>query len=269
MAHATKFPPAIHALYTIINQSDPMEEDCAALIQSMHQLAQKFVLADSMDFDRRRTLELVRPLFGYLYQQANIRYKRDNEGVFPYLDLFEQKSLICSVTQEPALKPIVLPNDQGLMECGLANEYANGRLRMTNPICPPMADIQGNNDLKRLALLSGGNFNKLVKFTVTPGIAEKYGDPSDELLASFDIDVNQLCTQLSTGPFAIIAPMDLNRGNTSVLTFDERGWLAVFVGYQPCSVPPQKYSPALRYVDGSTTLFRPTKGGILMLTLQL
>ena len=230
-------------MYTIINQSDPMDEDCAALIQAIHQLAQQFVPADSTDFDRRRTLEFVRPLFGYLYQQSNIKYKRDNMGVFPYLDLFERKSLICPVTQEPVMNPIALPNDAGIMEYKLANEYGIGRLRMTNPICPRMPDGSGNNDLKRLALASGGKFRKLVSFTVTPGITEKYNDASDELLTPFDIDVDQLCTQLSTGPFAIISPMDLNGGITSVLTLDERSWLAVFVGYQPCGVPPKKYTP--------------------------
>ena len=241
MAHATKFPPATRALYTIINQLDPMKEDCAALIQAIHQLAHKFVPAGSTDFDPRRTLELVRPLFGYLYQQSNIKYKRDNEGLFPYLDLFERKSLICAVTHEPVMNPFVLPDDQRLMELGLANEYANGRLRMTNPICPRMPDIQGTDDLKRLALVSGGKFKKFVSFTVTPGISEKYNDTSDGLLALFDVE---LCTQLSAGPFAIISPMDLNGGNTSVLTFDERSWLAVFVGYQPCGVPPKKYIPS-------------------------
>ena len=261
LAHATKFPPAIRALYTIINQSAPMEEDCAALIQAIHQLARRFVPADSTDFDPRRTLELVRPLFGYLSEQSNIKYKRDNEGLFPYLDLFERKSLICPTTQEPVMNPIVLPNDQGLMECGLANEYANGRLRMTNPICPRMPNIQQSTDLKRLALVSGGKFKKLVSLTVTPGISEKYNDISDELLTLFDVDVKQLCTQLSAGPFAIISPMDLNGGNTSVLTFDERSWLAVFVGYQPCGVPPKKYIPHFTRPHGSTTLFCPTKGG--------
>ena len=164
LATATKFPPAGRALYTIINQSGPMEEDCAAFIQAIHQLAQQFVPPDSTDFDPRRTLELVRPLFGHLYQQSNIKYKRDNEGLFPYLDLFEQKSLICPVTDEPVMNPIVLPNDAGIMEYGLADEYVNGRLRMTNPICPRLSNNNGNNDLKRLALASGGKFRKLVSF---------------------------------------------------------------------------------------------------------
>lgn len=140
------------------------------------------------------------------------------------------------------MNPIVLPNNAGIMEHGLANEYVNGRLRMTNPICARLHNSNRNNELKLLALASGGKFRKLVCFTVTPELTEKYNDTSDELLAPFDVDLNQLCTQLSTGPFAIISPMDLNGRITPTLTLDERSWLAVFVGYQPCSVPPKKHT---------------------------
>lgn len=240
LANLTKFPPAVRAMYTIINQSMPLEEDCAALIQSLHQLAEKFMPPDMMNYDSRRTLELVRPLFGYLHQQSNIKYKRDNTGVFPYLALFDKHSLVCSITREPVVNPIELPNDGGIMEYELANQYANGHLRMTNDGCPRMLDTSGITDLKQLVLLSGGRFANLVSCTFNSAITERYDDPSDELLAPLDVDVKQLCASLSTGPFAIIPPMDLHGANTSVLTFDERGWLAVFMGYKPCGVPPAK-----------------------------
>lgn len=146
-------------MYTIINQSVPLAEDCAALVQSFHQLAMKFVPTDTTTpYDTRRILELVRPLFGYLYQQSDVKYKRDLAGTFPFLESFENHSLLCSITHEPVVEPVELPDKGGIMEYSLAKEYVDGRLRMTKPIALHMLDNRANTDLTRLALLAGGNF---------------------------------------------------------------------------------------------------------------
>jgi hypothetical protein len=192
--------------------------------------------------DPQRTLELVRPLFDYLHQRSNTKYKRDATDVFPFLDLFEVKSLSCPISGEPVIHPVVLACERGIMEQGLASEYSTGRLRMTNPVCYRLTPDSGKpTDLTRLAILSGGRFSKLLHFSANLGVTECYDDPSDELLIPPPVDINQLCARLPPGVFGIVSPTDLKGGNTSVLTLDERGWLAVFVGYQACGAPGSRF----------------------------
>jgi hypothetical protein len=248
-------------MYTFINQLSPTNEDCAALIQSLFELAPHFLPDATIAHDRRRTLELMLLVFGYLYEQSNIKYKRDQSGAFPYLDLFEMKFLSYPVTGETAIAPVEMPDGQGIMELALAREYSTGRLRMTNPEFIGWTVGTEATALTRSSLLSGGRITMLLHFTVDASVTERYGDPSDEILAPIDVDVEQLRRTLSRGPFAVIPPMDLNGGNQSVLTFDERGWLAVFVGYKPCGMPPAKYVYALHSLICSTVLFCPTKDG--------
>jgi hypothetical protein len=248
-------------MYTFINQLYPTNEDCAALIQSLFELAIHFLPDTAVAYDRRRTLELMRLVFGYLYEQSNIKYKRDQSGAFPYLDLFEMKSLSCPLTGETAIAPVEMPKGQGIMELALAREYSTGRLRMTNPEFIGWTVETGATALTRSSLLSGGRIKKLLHFTVDASLTERYEDASDEILAPIKVDGEQLRRTLSRGPFAVIPPMDLKGGNQSVLTFDEQGWLAVFVGYQPCGIPPAKYINDLQALIPSTALFCPTKGG--------
>jgi hypothetical protein len=248
-------------MYTFINQFSPTNEDCAALIQSLFELAKHFLPEATIAHDRRRTLELMRLVFGYLYEQSNIKYKRDQSRAFPYLALFVMKSLSCPITGETAITPIEMPNGQGIMELALAREYSTGRLRMTNPEFIGWTVRTEATALTRPSLLSGRRIKMLLHFRFDPSVSERYGDPSDEILAPIDVDVEQLRRTLSRGPFAVIPPMDLNGGKQSVLTFDERGWLAVFVGYQPCGIPPAKYIHAFHALICSTALFCPTKGG--------
>ena len=248
-------------MYTFINQLSPTNEDCAALIQSLFELAIHFLPDTTVAYDRRRMLELMRLVFGYLYEQSNMKYKRDQSGAFPYLDLFEMKSLSCPLTGETAIAPVEMPNGQGIMELALAREYSTGRLRMTNPEFIGWTVGTEATALTRSSLLSGGRIKMLLHFTVDASLTERYEDPSDEILAPIDVDGEQLRRTLSRGPFAVIPPMDLNGAKQPVLTFDEQGWLAVFVGYLPCGIPPAKYIHELHTLIRSTALFCPTKGG--------
>ena len=239
VAAFTRFPPAVRALYTFLNQHVPTDEDRAALAQALFEFAKQFTSVEAMvvmDANHSRIFELMRPVFGYLHQQATKPYKRDHFDDFPYFSAFKTTSLVCSVTQETVIDAVELSNGEGIMERSLATEYQTGRLRKTNSVLNHFRTVDPT-ECTHLNILSGGRFKRLTHMNP---VDERYNDATDQVLAPISVDARQICETLAIGPFAVIAPMDLKSGSRSTLTLDERGWLAVFVGYKPCAAPPKK-----------------------------
>jgi hypothetical protein len=144
------------------------------------------------------------------------------------------------VTQETVVDAVELSNGYGIMERGLATEYATGLLQKTNTALNHFYTVEAT-ECTRLSILSGGRFKRLTH--MNPVEEYYYNDVTDQILAPISVDARQICNTLAVSPFAVIAPMDLGGGSRSVLTLDERGFLAVFVGYKPCAAPPVKYHP--------------------------
>ena len=235
----TRFPPAVRALYTFLNQHATLDEDRAALAQALFEFAKQFTPVEVMvimDTNQSRIFEMMRSVFGYLHQQATKRYKRDISEEFPYLAAFKTISLLCPITQETVVDAVELSNGYGIMERSLALEYEKGLLRKTNTVLNRFYAVDAT-DYTRLSVLSGGRFKRLTHMNP---VDEYYHDLTDQVLAPISVDARQICDTLAVGPFAVIAPMDLGGGSRSVLTFDEHGFLAVFVGYKPCAAPPVK-----------------------------
>jgi hypothetical protein len=236
----TRFPPVVRALYTFLDQHAPLDEDKAAMSQALFEFAKQFTPVEAMvimDANQGRIFELMRPVFGYLHQQATKRYKRDKLDDFPYLAAFRTTSLLCSVTQETVVDGVELSNGVGIMERSLAMEYQTGLLRKTNSVHGRFHTIDAT-DCTRLSCLSGGRFKRLTQMRP---VDERYNDVSDQVLEPIAVDARQICQTLAVGPFAVIAPMDLRGGSRPILTLDAQGLLAVFVGYKPCASPPDKY----------------------------
>jgi hypothetical protein len=242
IAAFTRFPPAVRALYTFLNQLIPLDEDRAALSQALFAFAKQFTPVEVMvimDTNESRIFELMRSIFGYLHQQATKRFRRDQSEDLPYLGAFQTTSLLCPITQETVVDAVELSNGYGIMERGLATEFQTGLLRKTNAaLCHfYMTDA---TECTRLSVLSGGRFKRLTHMNP---MDEYYNDATDQILAPISVDAQQICNTLAMGPFAVIPPIDLGGGSRSILTLDARGFLAVFVGYKPCAAPPVKYDP--------------------------
>jgi len=236
----TRFPPAIRAFYTILNQHVPLDEERAALAQALFEFAKQFTPVEVMvimDTNQSRIFELMRSVFGYLHQKATKRFKRDISGDLPYLAAFKTISLHCPITQETVVDAVELSNGYGIMERGLATEYQTGLLRKTTDYIYHFRIIE-DTERTGLSILSGRRLRR-VTHCKTP-VDARYNDPTDLVLAPITVDAQQICNTLALGPFAVIAPMDLRGGSRSVLTLDAQGFLAVFLGYKPCAEPPVK-----------------------------
>jgi hypothetical protein len=225
----------------LLNQHVPLDEDRAALAQSLYEFAKQFTLVEAliiMDPHQSRIFEMMRPVFGYLHAQATIRYKRDILDSHPFLDSLKIMSLVCSVTQETVLDAVQLSNG-AVMERTLAMHYRTGLLRKTNKDLKDQ-HLGDTSEYTRLSVLSGGRFKRLTVMQMNVVDAVHYNDNSDHILAPIKVDARQICETLAVGPFAVIAPMDLGGGSRSTLTLDAQGFLAVFLGYKPCASPPDK-----------------------------
>ena len=241
IAAFTRFPPATRALYTILNQHSPLEEDKAALAQALFEFAKQFTPVEVMvimDTNQSRIFELMRSVFGYLHQQATKRFKLDLSNNLPYFAAFKINSLLCSITEEPVVDAVELSNGCGIMERALATEYQSGLFRKTDPDLYQFGTVEVT-ETTCLSLLSGRRFKKLAHMS-NPMLNGYYNDATDLVLAPLSVDAEQICDTLANTPFAIIAPMDLEGGSQPALTLDKRGLLAVFVGYTPCAEPPVK-----------------------------
>jgi hypothetical protein len=239
MAAFTYFPPAVRALYTILNQNVPLDEDRAALAQALFEFAKQFTPVEVMvimDTNHSRIFELMRSVFGYFHHQATKRFKRDQSDDVPYLAAFKTTSLLCPVTQETVVDAVELSNGYGIMERDLATEYQTGLVRKTNDALHHFCIVEATEGT-RLSILSGGRFKRLTHMNP---VDEYYNDITDQILQPISVDARQICNTLAVSPFAVIAPMDVGGGSRSALTLDERGFLAVFVGYKPCAAPPVK-----------------------------
>src|SRR5271169_5504279 len=98
IATFTRFPPAVRALSTFLNQLVPLDEDRAALSQALFEFAKQFTPVEVMvimDTNQSRIFELMRWIFGYLHQQAIKRFRRDQSEDVPYLAAFKTTSLLC------------------------------------------------------------------------------------------------------------------------------------------------------------------------------
>jgi len=261
----TNFPPAVRAMHILVDQATPTDEDCAALIQALHKVTANYFVPTDEIFEPRRVLEASRSMFGYLQKVSCVKFKRDQSGEFPFLELFDTKELLCPITQNPICNPVLLIGDGGIMETPLAKEFIYGRLHLTHPKGPrSLADndeISRQGAMLRAALYSGGRFAKIVIMTCISDDAAVYNDTTDEILNPPDVDPKAFSQTLTDGPLRIIAPADLSASNIPCLTLDARGWVAVFLGYQPCGAPPAKFVSTEDTTNLSNTFFCPTKGG--------
>lgn len=242
-----RFPPATRAICLLINRYKPEDEDRSAFAQCFFHLSKDFAPLEVLESHQHRLFELARLVFGYLYGQANIPFRRDQSEDFPYLEQFVTTSLICQITQESVFDPVEL-EDGTIMEKTLAYEYTKGVLRMTHPISLHLSlDFNGIGLLTWLNNLLVGTFRRVTYFKGNSTGTERYRDGSDETLNPVgSVNLEKICDGLRSTPLAVRAPMDLSGGSRETLTIDASGNLAVFIGYTPCALPPDKYRRILK-----------------------
>lgn len=163
---------------------------------------------------------------------------RNSEGqstVLPCLDALETANLLCPITNETVLDG-VLTTTGSLVERSLALEYQAFALRETTSTTfrQSITTVDGGTALERLCAFAGGRFREIVYFSqdVTQKIACNIVPLDLTLYKSLEY----------TGTFAIIAPNDLKSVTAPALTLDSQGFVAVYTGTAPCTLPPAKYS---------------------------
>jgi hypothetical protein len=227
----TKFPPATKAFFTLLSQRTPIAEDSAVLSHCIYELCKRITPA-SMESD---TLEQSRQLFDLLYQRLSWFRITGGEGrsdPLPYLHALDNASLLCPITDEPVLNG-VLTTTGNLVERSLALEYQVFVLRKTTSatFTDSITTVGGGTYLERLCSFAGGRFRDIV---FNHDISQTF------VRSNPPLDLTLYKSRNYTGLFAIIAPADLKSVTAPALTLDSQGFVSVYTGIAPCTLPPAK-----------------------------
>ncbi|KAF2012520.1 hypothetical protein BU24DRAFT_484177 [Aaosphaeria arxii CBS 175.79] len=151
----TRFPPAVRAMYTLMQKKTMSFSERAALSQSLYEVLKDIVPLEIVK-STTRLFEGSRLLFGLLLEKAkHLKVTEKGQSARPYLKSLRTIDLRNRITMEPVAIPVQAVI--GLIDKGVADAFsANGSLKWTDDTnTTPVGTI--DIDLQRIALLSGGS----------------------------------------------------------------------------------------------------------------
>jgi ubiquitin-protein ligase/uncharacterized protein YegL len=250
----TRFPPAIRAMYILLSGNATTPEECAALIQSLHEIMVDMLSSSAFATQKTRTLESSRLFFGMLLGKSkSLMLDLNNNLGLPYMASMNVTTLVNSETMEPIAFPV--DTRIGLLEKGCFDALKAGIIQFTDPdLNESLTEVSLRSQVSRAAFLSGGLLSSITMFDLN-SLASNYryenGDASDTILTSEDLsDIIQHAVTCAAVKMSVVPPASLGSSPSSVLTLDRDGLAAVYLGRKACGSPGQDF-----------LIFRPTKGG--------
>jgi len=233
-----RFPPAVRSMYSLLNRHIPTFEDRAALLQCLYKHAERIYEGPKSEF----TLRESRGYFGQLLHETTS--VSDPRSSFPFLEAFTTLSLEQEFPGTDMSSGIVFQADgrRIILERHVAEYYQSGSLRKT--LYNSISTNESSPILERLRAYLGRRTDQIT-----------YCRNS----ALFALNEASIEPQ-TTSKLPIIAPADLFQVSPPALTRDETGGISVYLGDDPCAVPPEMSLLCSHVSNLRTTIFRPSHG---------
>ena len=246
----TNFPPALRALYVLVQGKTPTAVESAAFSSAMFQALDSFAPHDIIGTDQSRVFELSRLFLGFVLEKARtFKLPEDGDAQLPYLTSLQSTvDLADSKTGEAVMRAV--QTSQGVVEATVFDAFQDGGVLSASNLSSRMTKLEVNADLTRLAFLNGGTTTTITAFSKITDY--RYGDNGD-INAAIDLgelsELSHLAELCGRNKLAVHRPSQLSSAVTPCLTFDRNAHLAVYTGEQPCGDP-----------GHSSILFRPQHG---------
>lgn len=232
----TNFPPAIRAMFILMQGKYPRPAECAALVQALFEVLKGIIPLEIIEGDERRSLEGSRLLLGYLLATAKAQ-QGPEEQLTPYLNSFRTIDLLNAETRQPIANPV--QTSIGLVEEGYYEAYQEGGILSWSNGEEPMEARFIDQQTRRLTLICGGLQSEvtILDWTLHDKLLQ-----GAKLQHSFDRhpalpDMNNLAVYCEQYGLAVVLPSALPSSQAPALTLDRDCLQAVYVGRQPCGEP--------------------------------
>ena len=231
----THFPPAMLAIYVLMQGNTPRASQCAALIQALTEVLKEMVPLHLIGGDGTRYLEGSRLLFGFILAKAKQRANLSKTSPLNYIDSITTVDLLSPGTLRPILHPV--STSMGMLEesffhalhmPGLFEHSAEKR-----PIKTSEVDLRQH----RLALISGGQVPEVCVLDIDHLNAHLYRESAIGKSQKAIWDLTNLASLCEANDLAVIAPSDLAGKTFPTLSLDKECFLSVYLGKVPCGDP--------------------------------
>ena len=231
----THFPPAMLAVYVLMQGNTPRASQCAALIQALTEVLKEMVPLHLIGGDETRSLEGSRLLFGFMLAKAKQRANFSKNSPLNYMNSITTVDLLNPGTLRPILHPV--STSMGMLEESFFQALHTPGLFEHSTEERPIKMLDVDLRQHRLALITGGLVPEVCALDIDHLNAHIYRDSVTANSQKPIWDLTNLASICEANGLAVIAPSDLARTKSPMLSLDKECFLSVYLGKVPCGDP--------------------------------
>ena len=248
----THLPPAMLAIYVLMQGNTPWSSQCAALIQALLEVLRTMIPLHLIGGDESRFLEGSRLLFGFILAKAKQQANVNKKSSLIYIDSVTTIDLLNPETLRPILHPV--STSMGLLEESFFHALHTPGLFENPSEEPPTKSTVADCRPHRLALITGGQVPEVCALNIDHLIAHLHRESTYETAPkqlhahayrsylngnghNSIWDLTNLAGLSEANGLAVVAPSDLARTKSPMLSLDKEAYLSVYLGKVPCGDP--------------------------------